>query len=204
MRQTNQAGVDLIKEFEGFRSEAYLCPADVWTIGYGHTKGVQPGDVVTAEEAEDLLREDLAWAEKAVWAAVEVPLTDDQFAALVSFTFNLGEGALRSSTLLRRLNAGEHEAVPSELMRWNKAGGKVLAGLTRRREAEGALWGSEAAEESEPEPDEEMTAERIVKGWKQIQRGLRTLGKNPGPIDGIEGRQTWGAIDALRLSPPRA
>ncbi|MDX2211670.1 MAG: lysozyme [Oculatellaceae cyanobacterium bins.114] len=136
----NQAGLDLIKQFEGLRLEAYLCPAKVPTIGYGTTAGVKMGDRITAEQAEDLLRKDVEKFEKAVNSAVTVPLTDNQFSALVSFTYNLGAGALQKSTLLKLLNQGNYEAAAQEFLKWNKAAGKVLPGLTRRRQAEQALF----------------------------------------------------------------
>ena len=134
----NADGIELIKRFEGLHLRA--CPAQVWTIGYGHTGAVREGQVIDESEAQQLLLADLAGAEKAVRRHVRVPLDDDQFSALVSFTFNLGEGNLRSSTLLRKLNAGDYDAVPSELARWVKAGGRTLAGLVRRRAAEGELF----------------------------------------------------------------
>jgi len=144
MRRINDAGLNLIKEFEGCKLTAYICPAGVLTIGYGSTgPHVVPGMTITQEEAETLLRDDLRRFEEGVEQLVEVPLNDNQFSALVSFAFNLGLGALSGSTLLRLLNEGNYAAVPAQLARWNKSGGKVLAGLTRRREAEGKLWSKE-------------------------------------------------------------
>jgi lysozyme len=141
MRVINQKGIDLLKNFEGIELKAYLCPAGILTIGYGSTgQHVKPGMTITEREAETLLRSDLQRFERCVEASVKVPLTDNQFAALVCFTFNVGEAAFKSSTLLKLLNQGDYEAVPAQLLRWNKAGGKVLNGLTRRREAEGALF----------------------------------------------------------------
>lgn len=141
MRRINEAGLALIKEFEGLRLTSYRCPAGVWTVGYGSTgPHVVPGMTITEEEAETLLTDDLRRFEEGVEQLVEVPLNDNQFAALVSFAFNLGLGALSGSTLLRLLNEGDYASVPAQLARWNKAGGKVLAGLSRRREAEGELW----------------------------------------------------------------
>lgn len=144
MRRINEAGLALIKEFEGLRLTSYRCPAGVWTVGWGSTgPHVVPGMTITEEEAETLLRDDLRRFEEGVEQLVEVPLNDNQFAALVSFAFNLGLGALSGSTLLRLLNEGDYASVPAQLARWNKAGGKVLAGLSRRREAEGKLWSKE-------------------------------------------------------------
>mgnify|MGYP006170814945 CR=1 FL=1 len=143
MRRINDAGLALIKEFEGLKLTSYRCPAGVWTIGWGSTgPHVVPGMTITEEEAETLLRDDLRRFEEGVEMLVEVPLNDNQFSALVSFAFNLGLGALSESTLLRLLNEGDYGSVPAQLLRWNKVGGKVLAGLTRRRKAEGELWGA--------------------------------------------------------------
>ena len=143
MRQINKAGLDLIKSFEGLRLKAYPDPGTggvPWTIGYGSTKGVKRGMVISADQAEKLLLSDLEDACKAVEKYVTVPLNDNQFAALVSFVFNCGSGNFVSSTLLRRLNEGEYGSVPMQLMRWTKAAGRVLPGLVRRREAEGFLF----------------------------------------------------------------
>ena len=140
LRQINKDGLNLIKQWEGLRLEAYLCPANVWTIGYGHTLTAKSGMSITEAEASNLLRGDLARFQRCVESAVQVPLNDNQFAALVSFCFNVGEGAFRGSTLLRKLNAGNYDAVPSELARWNKIGKNVSAGLTNRRAAEAGLW----------------------------------------------------------------
>ena len=138
-------GVELIKHFEGCRLDAYLCPASVWTIGYGHTgkvdgKTIQAGMKIPQNKATELLREDMAEFEKHVLHLIDVPLTQNQFDALVSFSFNVGAGALKNSTLRKLLNQGKYKEVPAQLGRWNKAKGKVLAGLTRRRKAEGVLW----------------------------------------------------------------
>lgn len=136
----NADGIDLIKKWEGLKLEAYLCPANVWTIGYGHTRTAKPGMKITQTEAERLLRSDLQKFEQAVRNAVKVDLTENQFAALVSWVYNIGEGAMKSSTLLKKLNAGDYDSVPSELMRWNKVKGKPVKGLTNRRAAEAGLW----------------------------------------------------------------
>lgn len=138
--RTSQKGIDLIKKFEGCRLEAYKCPAGVWTIGYGHTKGVQNGQKITQAQAEELLREDLRIYEQAVESCVKVPLSQNQFEALVSFCYNCGGEALRTSTLLKLLNEGKYSEAGEQFLRWNKAGGRVLAGLTRRREEERKLF----------------------------------------------------------------
>ena len=136
----SQEGVDLIKHFEGCELEAYLCPANVWTIGYGHTFDVKEGDVIDQEAAEALLIEDLEEFEGYVNALVEIDLEQYQFDALVSWTFNLGPTNLRESTLLNRINYGPISDVPFQIQRWTRAGGKVLQGLVKRRAAEAALW----------------------------------------------------------------
>ncbi len=137
---TSQKGLDLIKSFEGLRLSAYRCPADIPTIGYGTTAGVKMGDTITKERAEELLREDVARFEAQVLRMVKVPLTQGQHDALVSFVYNLGAGNLSNSTLLRLLNSGDYKGAAAQFDRWNKAGGKTLAGLVRRRAAERALF----------------------------------------------------------------
>jgi lysozyme len=140
-REVNAEGYRLIKKAEGIRLKAYRCPAGVWTIGYGHTHGVQEGMVIDLAEAEEILRLDLERFARGVELLLKVPVTDNQFAVLVSFAFNLGLGALAKSTLLRKLNAGDYAAVPEQLMRWTKAAGVELPGLVKRRKAEAELWG---------------------------------------------------------------
>ena len=144
MRHITQNGLDLIKRFEGFSRTVYFCPAGYPTIGYGHV--VKDDEDFSAgineAQAEELLRQDAQIAQRAVLRLINVPLTDGQFDALVSFTFNLGGGALQRSTLRRKVNRSEHEAVPHELMRWVWAGGRKLRGLVRRRKAETELYSS--------------------------------------------------------------
>lgn len=136
----SERGFELIKQFEGLRLQAYPCSAGVWTIGYGHTAGVQSGDVITAPQADAFLRDDVTLSERIVNKYVSVSLTQYQFDALVSFTFNLGSGDLRASTLLKKLNAGDTAGAAGEFLRWVNAGGKKRPGLIRRREAEKALF----------------------------------------------------------------
>ena len=138
----NQAGIDLIKRWEGLRLEAYICPAGVATVGYGSTGDhVYLGMTITEAEAERLLRLDLTRFEDSVSKSVKVALTDNEYGALCSFSFNVGCGAFESSTLLRRLNAGEpkERVFNEELPRWSKANGQTLQGLLNRRNAEIAL-----------------------------------------------------------------
>lgn len=152
-REVNDAGLALVRGFEGLRTDAYRCPAGVWTIGYGHTGDVRPGQHITPDDAERMLREDLAACGEQVEELITVPLTDCQFAALVSFVFNAGAGSLRGSTLRRRLNTGDYDCAPTELAKWVKAldprtGQRVpLPGLVRRRAAEGELWLSDASDD---------------------------------------------------------
>ena len=143
--KTSNNGINLIKEFEGCKLSSYKCPAGVWTIGYGHTKNVKQGMKITNEHATNLLKDDLKTYEGYVNKYVKVKLNQNQFDALVSFTFNCGGGALKSSTLLKKLNKGDYTGAANELLRWNKANGKILAGLTRRRQAEKALFLKQSA-----------------------------------------------------------
>ena len=142
--RTSQAGIDLIKQFEGFRSRAYQDSAGVWTIGYGTTAGagmkVHPGMTISREQAEKYLRDHLLHVERAADRLVSVPLKQHEFDALVSFIYNVGDGAFSKSTLRRKLNAGDRKGAADEFLRWNKAGGRVLAGLKRRRKAERRMF----------------------------------------------------------------
>jgi lysozyme len=164
LREINIAGIELIKSFEGIMDgdpttanlDPYLDPIGIWTIGYGHAivvgkdflRGKQnrakafalyPGGITMAE-AETLLRADVMDKCRDVDSLVKVSLNDNQYAAIVSFTFNLGVGNLKQSTLLKKLNAGDFAGAAKEFAKWNKAGGRVLAGLTRRRAAEAELF----------------------------------------------------------------
>jgi lysozyme len=147
MRRINEAGLSLIKSFEGLFLKPYLCPANVPTIGYGtikypNGKAVSIQDpAITEKQALEFLEHEVNEKSAAVERLVKVDISDNEFAALVSFSYNVGIGALQKSTLLRRLNANEDRSkVAEEFLRWNRAGGKVLAGLTRRRQAEKALF----------------------------------------------------------------
>ena len=138
--EISQEGLSLIKKFEGCELEAYKCAAGVWTIGYGSTNDVEEGMEISQERADMLLLEDVDVFEEAVNKLVEVPLEQNQFDALISWTFNLGPTNLKNSTLLKVLNNKDYDGVPAQIKRWNKAGGKVLQGLIRRREAEALLF----------------------------------------------------------------
>lgn len=137
---TSEKGRALLKEFEGLRLTAYKDGAGVLTIGWGHTKGVFYGQVITEQQAEDFLTQDLAVAEKAVNDAVGVDITQNQFDALADFAFNLGGHALASSTLIRKLNAGDKMGAANEFAKWDHSAGKEVPGLLRRRLAERDLF----------------------------------------------------------------
>ena len=136
----SEAGIFIIKKWEGFRGSAYLDPVGIWTIGYGHTKGVAPGHVMTEPEASHLLIEELKTYENAVRRLVSVPLSQGQFDALVSFCYNTGIGALSQSTLLRYLNESDYKAAADQFLRWVYGGGRVLPGLVSRRQHERRLF----------------------------------------------------------------
>jgi len=139
-RSINRLGLELVKQFEGCKLKAYVCPAGVLTIGYGSTgKHVKPGMVITQDQADELLRSDLRRFEDGVSDLCKVA-TDNQFSALVSFAFNVGLGSLTTSTLRRMHNEGYYDQAAGQFARWNKGGGRVLAGLTKRRASEAALY----------------------------------------------------------------
>jgi len=137
----NRAGRDLIKRFEGLRLKSYYCPAGVLTIGYGHTgKDVVVGQQISQVEAERLLNADLDKFVPGVEKLLTVELTDNQFSALIALAYNIGLGNLKKSTLLKKINASDFTGAVESWLKWNKAGGKVLKGLTARREAETQLF----------------------------------------------------------------
>jgi len=144
MRHATEDGLRLIRRFEGFSATPYVCPAGYLTVGYGHV--VKNPDAfrqpITEDEATEILAVDVETAERAVLRLISVPLTDGQFDALVSFTFNLGAGALQRSTLRRKINRENHEDAADEFLRWVWAGGRKLNGLIRRRQAEAILYQS--------------------------------------------------------------
>ena len=144
MKLIGKRGLDLVKHFESLRLYAYQDPVGIWTIGWGHTGlkhqdgTVHKGRHISEQEAENLLVHDMKAFSHRVVTHVKVPLTDDQFDALVSFDFNTG--GLVKSTLLKKLNKGDYKGAAAEFLKWNKAGGKVLRGLTRRRQSEQNLF----------------------------------------------------------------
>lgn len=140
-RQISAEGLAHVMRWEGLRLESYRDVAGHWTVGYGHLGSpAGPGVSITKEQAEALLRADLNTAETAVSQMVKVPLTEEQFASLVSFVFNVGTGAFAKSTLLEELNKGNYDEVPAQLQRWVFAGGNRTPGLVNRRAAEAGLW----------------------------------------------------------------
>ena len=143
--KTSDRGLALIREFEGCELEAYRDAVGVWTVGYGHTAAAgeprpAPGMRITQEEAEAILRRDLGQYERAVAKATVVPLTQSQFDAMVSLCFNIGPAAFKRSSVCRFVNEGQPDRAADAFLMWNRAGGRELRGLTRRREAERALF----------------------------------------------------------------
>jgi lysozyme len=156
--KTSQKGIDLIKQFEGFRSKAYQDVVGVWTIGYGFTDGVKPGDTMTRVEAEIRLVRELEPYEQAVLAACTLPPNQHQFDALVCCAWNIGIAGIRKSSMIRAHNRGDFQAAARAFSLWNKAGGKVWPGLTRRRAAEAALYLT-PVEMPKPDPAVNLMAE---------------------------------------------
>jgi len=140
-RFTNTKGIELIKYFEGFKAESYICAGGHLTIGYGHKiQDEKKFGIISLMEAEDILAKDLLYAERAVIKYIDTLLSDNQFAALVSFTFNMGGGALQRSVLRQKVNYGLNKEAGREFLRWVYAGGKRLQGLSLRRSAERNLF----------------------------------------------------------------
>lgn len=157
----NEATIDLIKEFEGFRADAYKDAVGVWTIGYGTTAragvGITPrqGMRVTEEEAEWYLQKAVDKFADQIRPHITAPINDNEFGAFVSLAYNIGPGAFKKSSALRHFNAGDKERAAKSILLWNKAGGKVLKGLVRRREAEKALFQTPLAAPAHPDPAEQ-------------------------------------------------
>ena len=219
--EASQACRDLIKSFEAWKQTAYLCPAGIPTIGWGHCKGVTMQDVknkrtISKAIGEKYFREDVSEAEAAVDRNVKVPLTQGQFDCLVSFVFNVGEGKFKSSTALRLLNQGKYEAVPAQLMRWSRAKDpktgemEELPGLVRRRRAELALWRgvsdsdkkapANASLDVEPiAPAQPFASSLTVKGAATAAvggtgvaiEGLRLVGDAKDAVEPLRGIDTW-------------
>ena len=174
--QMSQGGLDsLLKKFEGCKLKAYRCPAGILTIGYGHTSAagapeVAEGMTITQDEAESILKNDLVKYEQPVASMVKVDLQPNQFDVLVDFAYNAGVGALKTSTLLKKVNAGDFDAVPDELMKWTKGkipgkGMQVLPGLLRRRQAESAWW---ITNHNHPDDHQDHRAEPVAPPQKTM------------------------------------
>mgnify|MGYP003638022248 CR=1 FL=1 len=133
-------GIELIKKFEGCETTAYQDSVGVWTIGFGHTKGVQEGQSCSMQDAETMLSEEMDEYEGYINSMVDVDLNQNEFDSLVAWVYNLGPTNLRESTLLKILNAGDKDGIPEQINRWNRAGGKILQGLVRRRQAESLMF----------------------------------------------------------------
>jgi len=194
IRKTNQEGLRLVKSFEGLYLEAYQDPVGVWTIGWGATKGIREGMKITVAQAEKMLQDELEEFEAAVADAVKVQINDNQFSALVSFSYNLGARSLFESTLLQLLNQGKFQEAADQFPRWDKAGEQSLLGLSRRRRAERALFLSQPWEEFlHWEPSRVMRVaepgEPLVQGddVRQVQQALIKAGFNLG-ADGADGK----------------
>ena len=143
MMQISKTGIELLKHFEGCELKAYQDSVGVWTIGYGHTKGIYEGLEITQSEAEKMLQDELPEYEGYVTDKVVPMLQQHEYDDLVCWVYNLGPTNLSSSTMLKKLNAGEFKEVPFQMKRWDKAGGQPLLGLTRRRNAEALLFKGE-------------------------------------------------------------
>jgi len=142
-RFTSSSGIELIKQFEGFKPHPYVCSGGYLTIGYGHK--LLPSDqykIITEEKAHQILEYDLRRTERAVIKYIDAQLNDDQFAALVSFTFNLGPAALQRSSLRQKINYGQYNECSKEFLKWVYAGGKRVTGLVQRRKVEMDLFNS--------------------------------------------------------------
>jgi lysozyme len=183
----SQNGIELIKKFEGCVLFGYKDAVGVPTIGYGHTGGVIVGQVISQAKAEELLKKDLQKFVNGVIACVDVPVNQNQFDALVSFSFNCGLGSLQKSTLLKKLNAKDYAGAAAEFTKWNKAGGGILAGLTRRRAAELALFVKPVPK---PEPKYPGLLKEGAKGTnvKLVQAKVGTK------ADGIFGPNTEASV----------
>ena len=195
--KTNAKGIALIVEFEGYRGEAYLCPAGVWTIGYGSTKGVKPGDRITMYEAKERLKVELVEYEQAVLSSLKDP-NINEFSACVVLAYNIGIAGFKGSTVVKAHNRGDKEAAARAFNLWNKAtiGGvkKTLPGLTRRRMAEAALYLEPAVQygaEPEPlpqavEPERPMT-ESTINRASVVAGGTATVAAVSETINAING-----------------
>lgn len=195
-RSVNAETLAHIKRWEGFRASAYPDPGSrdgkPVTIGYGQTRrngrAIEMGETITEAEADLWLRQEVARVAGVVEGLVKVPLTDNQFGALISFTYNVGDEAFRKSTLLKKLNAGDYAAVPGELAKWKFNDGKVMEGLINRRAAEAGLWVKGSFVSSAPvdaKPGNPitdlMTPERMAAGGGLLG-GAAAIASGNGPV----------------------
>lgn len=200
--QMTEDGLALIRRFEGFRGSAYRCPAGTWTIGYGHTAqagepDVTPGMQMSEAAANVLLRADVDKFAREVRAVLKRDLNDAQFSALVSFAYNVGLGAFRSSSVLKAINRGDDDAVPRRLLLWVKAGGRVLPGLVRRRAAEAELFvgGGTDAGRAETGPPERIDGKPAIRSSTVISAILAALASVMSGAAGVRsGLGTFGVV----------
>ena len=191
--KVNKAGIDLIKEFEGLRLEAYKCPAGVWTIGYGTTAsagvGIKPeaGMAITEAEAEWYLEQAVAKFAAGVEAVITAPVDENEFAAMVSLAYNIGMTGYRKSSCLRHFNSGEKAKAAAAIKLWNKAGGKVLAGLVRRREAEVALFWTPVPVAPAEAPQGRQSAAQSRTVQSSVVQGATAVGGAAGALNSLDG-----------------
>ena len=186
----SSTGLALTKQFEGCELKAYQDQVGVWTIGYGHTgTDVKKGLTITEEQASILLAADVAWAVTCVNKSVKVAINQNQFDALVDFVFNLGCANLGQSTLLRLLNEGQYSDAAKEFLRWNRAGGKVVAGLTRRRQAEMDLFNQPAAN-APVRATGSLLAAAVPTSSRQAVRSTRKVARPPAVKKAASGKKT--------------
>lgn len=200
-------GLRLIKSFEGYHKRlpngdcaAYLCPANVPTIGYGCTEGVKLGMVWSAEKAETEFRKELSKFEAGVNRLVTAEINQNQFDALVSFAYNVGLGGLQKSTVLKRVNAGQFDKVPAALAMWNKGGGRVLPGLVSRRQREGALFMKPVEAPEEPYMTHKVETSSQV-GAKTVAAGGAAVGAGGAvavPVETIPSPPDLTAVSAWK------
>lgn len=195
---TSEVGINLVQRFEGIHKKtdqgdyrSYRCPAGRWTIGWGHIRAVRSGQRATHNECVEFLRQDLEETEAAVLRLVKVDLTQNQFDSLVSFVFNLGQGNFKSSSLLRKLNSSDFNGVPEEFLKWNKArvSGKLttLAGLSRRRSAEAALFMLDVPL-ADDDPSHQMPQKPEARAIKSLVKSKTIAGA------GVAGVGTMGSV----------
>lgn len=199
--KTSARGIALIREFEGFSEVAYADVVNVWTIGYGFTKGVKPGDKMTRQQADERLAEELREYEEGIEQACSAPLNQNQFDALACFTWNVGIGGMKKSSVVRAHNRGDTEAAARAFSLWNKAGGKVYPGLVRRRAAEAALYlepvGEVQAMPQAVEAEKPMSASTINRasviagGTAAAASVSEVLNAVNSVKDGVEGLGPW-------------